>query len=68
MRDEGSKESPFGRQGLPVKVTITGGEQVDRYDMLTKIYRSIHNSTGAADFSFTKDNIEFYYYPRAVND
>ena len=59
---------PFGRQPLPVTITITGGESVDRYDMFTKLQRTFLNKSGNLDFSITGSQIELRYYPNAVND
>lgn len=60
---------PFGRQLLPVKVEVTGGEKVDREHWAGRLRSWLNNQPCAVNHTTTKVDTEaFMIYPDANND
>lgn len=67
-KHEEGKDWPFGRQGKPTVITITGGERIDRDEMFHKLNRWFLHESGSVDFSIEADSVTLRYYPNAVNN
>lgn len=65
MEPAKAEVEPFGRQPLPVTVTINGDEQIDVEYWMRKLMR---DAEWAGDRSQKIASNQFKIYPRAVND
>jgi len=59
-------DEPFGRQGKPVTITMTGGDPEDRHEWLGKIFRYLSNQP--CDINWLNQLDTIHIYPDAVND
>lgn len=59
---------PFGRQPLPTIITITGGEDIDRKEMSSMLFRYLNGHIDLVETSGNRLEEYIRCYPRAVND
>ena len=59
---------PFGRQPKPTIVTITGGDDIDRQQMASDLYRYLNGRIDLVEQSGQPNAQIIRCYPRAVND
>lgn len=63
------KDEPFGRQLQPVRVVITGGEQIDREHWAQRIRGWLENQPCCTNHLAASVNaVAFTIYPDANND
>lgn len=67
IKSSPKEEMNFRRQGQSTRITITGGETVDRYDIWQRIMGTVNHQPIDFDFQITKDEIIIFAHPWAVN-